>query len=257
MYRLWRGEKLSENGRRNAILKFCERGGQKRLLGEIRLSSNAAISIGGSEFILFRVRGSTNYCLPRIRLWAHYLLHSYSQWRRNDPADMRMTLLEQRAASVTFIRPHPLCLVSIGDKTSGNIFPMNLMGDLGNGYFGFALREYRLAAHLVERAGRMALSGVPLLRCSVAVQLAGNHKKESIDWKQLPFETKLSMTFGIPVPILLQESGKCRSKGSIKSAATGFLSRERFLMKRMLRFCKRAPSMGSINSGDSEGTEEC
>jgi hypothetical protein len=198
---LGEGGKLDENGRRNAVLKFRERGGQQRLLGEIRLRFDADISAGGSEFALFRVRGSTNYCLPRVRLWAHYLLHAYAQWRRNDPADLRMTLLEQRATTVAFIRPHPLCLVSVGDQTSGNIFPMNIMGDLGNGYFGFALRERRSASHLVERAGRMALSGVPLSRCSLPFRLAPNHKKESIDWKQLPFETNASATFGIPVPI--------------------------------------------------------
>jgi hypothetical protein len=192
---------LNETGCRNAVLKFSEPGGQQRLLGEIRLTFNSAIAIGDSQFILFRARGSTNYCLPKTRLWAHYLLQAYSRLRRNDPADIKMTLLEERAASITFIRPHPLSLVSVGDKTNGNIFPMNLMGDLGNGYFGFALRELRRAAHLVEGAGRMALSGIPVPQCSLVFRLVDNHKKESIDWSQLPFETKPSATFGVPVPV--------------------------------------------------------
>ena len=194
----WQG--LDEKDLRKVSLKFCERGGYERVLGEIRLNFNTVISIGDLSFILFGVRGSTNYCLPKARLWAHYLLHAYSQLRRTDPPDMKMTLLEQRAASVTFIRPHPLSLVSVGDKKNGNIFPMNLMGELGNGYFGFALRERRLAAPLVESGGRIAISGVPLAQCSLPFRLAGNHKKQSIDWNELPFETKPSVTFGIPVP---------------------------------------------------------
>jgi hypothetical protein len=194
------GQKPDEKRLTRASLKFRERGGRQRILGEIPLRFHRTISIGATAFILFMVRGSRNYCLPKMRLWAHYLLQAYAQWRRTDPSDIKMSLLEQRAASVTFIRPHPLCLVSVGDRTNGNIFPMNLMGDLGNGYFGFALREERLAAHLVERAGRITVSALPLTRCSLPWLLAINHRKESIDWKELPFETRPSATFRIPVP---------------------------------------------------------
>ena len=193
-------QNLSEHGLQRAVLKFCERRGPGRVLGEIHLRPHTAISIGASQFILFGVTSSTNYCLPRVRLWANYLLHAYSQWRRNDPPDIRMTLLEQRAAAVTFIRPHPLSLVSVGDRSSGNIFTMNLMGDLGNGYFGFALRDRRIVADLVERAGRIAISGIPLARCALAYQFAANYKKESVDWETLPFKTAPSAEFGIPVP---------------------------------------------------------
>jgi hypothetical protein len=197
---LGKGEPPDESSPESIALHFCERDGKQRLLGEIQLACDTTISVDGHHFMLFRVRDSTNYCLPRIRLWAHYALHAYSQWRRDDPPDIRMTLLEQKAASVTFIRPHPLCLVSVGDLADGNIFPMNLMGDLGDGYFGFALREQRLAGHLVERAGRIALSAIPISKCSVPFRLVDNHKKTSIDWSVLPFETKLSGKFGIPVP---------------------------------------------------------
>ncbi len=195
-----KSHKLSENSLHTVPLKFCERDGLQRVLGEIGLKYRSATSIGGSQFIVFRTLSSTNYCLPRPRLWSHYLVQAYSQFRRSDPSDIRMTLREQRAAMVSFIRPHPLYLVSVGDITKGNIFPMNLAGGLGKGYFGFALREMRLAAHLVESANQLALSSVPLPWCSVPFRLACNHKKESIDWRRLPFETRPSMNFGIPVP---------------------------------------------------------
>lgn len=180
-------------------LKFCERKG-KRLLGEIYLTPATTIAVSGSKLILFNVRGSINYCLPRPRLWAHYLLHTYKQWRWVKNPDVKMTLLEQRAAMVTFIRPHPVVLVSINGETGGNIFPMNLMGELGHGYFGFALKDSRMAAHLVERAGRVALSSVPLAQSSLAYQYAVHHTKASIDWDQLPFEVKMSEMFTIPFP---------------------------------------------------------
>lgn len=185
---------------RRAVLTFRERAGGRQTLGQIGLRPESAISLGGSQFVLFGVRDSTNHCLPVMRLWAHNLLHAYQHWRRNDPAEIRMTLREERAAAVSFIRPHPLCLVSVGNRSAGNIFTMNLMGDLGNGYFGFALRDQRVVADVVEQAGRVAISGLPFTRCALAYQFAANYTKKSIDWKALPFETAPSAEFGIPVP---------------------------------------------------------
>ena len=59
-------------------LQFRERGGEKRVLGVIRLATKAVVPLCGSELILFDVLGSTNYCLARVRLWAHYLPAAYS-----------------------------------------------------------------------------------------------------------------------------------------------------------------------------------
>jgi hypothetical protein len=202
------GPSLNEIRSRKLVLRFREQAGNS-VLGEIHLQYNEAISIGDSMFVLFRIRNSANYCLPRIRLWANYLAQAYSRWRRSDPPDMRMPLAEELAAMVTFIRPHPLCLVSVGNQTSGNIFPMNLMGDLGGGYLGFGLREMRMASHVVERAGRIAISNVPILRSSLPFQLAPNHKKESIDWTMLPFQTRPTAEFGIPAPVFASRIREC------------------------------------------------
>jgi hypothetical protein len=185
---------------RRASLKFCERDGRRRVLGEIRLTLSEILSVGDARFVLFRVDGSTNHCLPRLRLWALYASHAYHQWRWVKNPDVKMTQMEQRAAMVTFIRPHPLVLVSLQGAGGGNIFPMNLMGDLGNGYFGFALKDSRMAAHLVERERRLALSSVPLAKSSLAYSYAIHHTKTSIDWDTLPFSLKLSKVFSIPFP---------------------------------------------------------
>jgi flavin reductase (DIM6/NTAB) family NADH-FMN oxidoreductase RutF len=184
----------------NISLRFCEHAGDKRELGVIRLAPKAVISLGRSELVLFNVLGSINYCLPRLRLWAHYLPAAYSNWRKFQTFDVKMHSREIRASQVAFIRPHPLMLGSVNGEAGGNIFPMNLMGDLGHDYFAFALKDSRRAAHLVERTGSIALSNVPLSLCSVAFKLAINHTKESIDWNHLPFPLTLSRSLLIPVP---------------------------------------------------------
>lgn len=187
-------------------LKFCERDGQKRVLGEIILDPKSATAIpaSGIELILFEARSARNYCLPKIHIFAHYLRHRYLLWRKVDIAGIKMTFLERRAVMVMFIRPHPVVLLSLSGEAGGNIFPMNIMGDLDNGYFAFALKDSRLAAHLVERAGRVALSSVPLSQTALAYQLGANHRKNAIDWDKLPFATKKSAAFQIPVPVFAQ-----------------------------------------------------
>jgi hypothetical protein len=201
------GQGPSEKEHSRLSLKFCAHdGGQKQILGEINLNPKSATAIpaSGFELVLFEARSTRNNCLPKMNILAHYLRHRYLLWRKLDIAGIKMTFLERRAVMVMFIRPHPVVLLSLSGEAGGNIFPMNIMGDLGNGYFAFALKESRLAAHLVERAGRVALSSVPLSQTSLAYQLGANHRKQAIDWDGLPFATRKSVAFQIPVPIFAQ-----------------------------------------------------
>jgi flavin reductase (DIM6/NTAB) family NADH-FMN oxidoreductase RutF len=185
-----------------ASLQFCERAGRQQLLAEIGLDTKSATALPseGITLVLLRARSSRNYCLPGRYIFAHYCRYRYSLWRKVDIPGRKMTFLERRAAMVMFIRPHPVVLVSLCNKDGGNIFPMNIMGDLGGGYFALALKESKLAAHLVERAGRVAISNVPLAQTSTAFKLGPNHHRPFIDWNELRFPTKPSSLFGIPVP---------------------------------------------------------
>jgi flavin reductase (DIM6/NTAB) family NADH-FMN oxidoreductase RutF len=185
-------------------LKFCERGRESRVLGEIGLKLMTTLTAGGMQLFLFEARKSINHCLPKIRLGAHYLFHAYSNKRVSGTTGMEMTFLERRAAMVNFIRPHPVVLASLLNEYGGNIFPMNIMGDLGSGHFAFALKDSRRAAHMVRRVGRIALSNLPMQQAPLAYQLAINHTRDFIDWNQLPFATKSSSVFQIPIPVFAQ-----------------------------------------------------
>jgi flavin reductase (DIM6/NTAB) family NADH-FMN oxidoreductase RutF len=198
------GTYLSPKDCSNLTLVFSERDGRRRVLGKIGLEHKRTLSAPRTELLFFEPRSSSNFCLPKARLALHYLLHAYRQWRRDNTQGIRMTFLERRASMVTFIRPHPILLVSVGDRDNGNIFPMNLCGDLGSGYFGFALRTERVAGTLVERFGRVALSSLPESEGYLAYRMAHNHTMESIDWSQLPFATGTSKAFHLPIPEFAQ-----------------------------------------------------
>ena len=198
-----KGDEPSEKDLKRLFATFCERSGRKRALGKIGLrlaGTISPVSLPESRLLFFEPRSSANYCLPAFRLGAHYLRQEYQLRRIVNTSDIAMSFLERRAAIVTFIRPHPISLVSVADAYGGNIFTMNIMGDLGHDFFGFGLRESRTAAHIVERAGCLALSTVPLPQSRFVFELAANHLKQSIDWSTLQFATKKSRTFNFPVP---------------------------------------------------------
>jgi flavin reductase (DIM6/NTAB) family NADH-FMN oxidoreductase RutF len=185
---------------RSLGLKFFERQGKRQLLGSIGLRWQEKVSVTGGELHLFSPYSVSNYCLPRLPLWAHYSMHLLRQWKSRAASGMTMSFLERRAAMVSFIRPHPSVLVSVRGELGINMFPMNIMGALGSDRFGFALRNDRLAGQLVERTGRLVLSNVPVRYASLAYGLARNHTKAFIDEADLPFSTVPSPMFQFPIP---------------------------------------------------------
>ena len=179
-------------------LQFREHDDQERLLAELSLRHTATILTNGPALQLFQVESCKNYCLPKGRLWAHYLHLAYLQSRST--SHIRMSACEAHAMIAAFICPRPVVLVSAVSGNRSNIFPMNLLGNVGDGYFAFALDSTRLAAPLVADAGTVALSSIPMEHSEVARQLGKNHKQETISWNQLPFPTKPSTACSIPVP---------------------------------------------------------
>ena len=182
------------------LLRFCDRNADGVMLGQLELQSAGIVETGGGDLSLFEIRHSQNYCLPRLRIWGHSLFQAWLRVRSKKVTDVAMTARAADAMSVFFTCPRPVVLVSLTLGDSGNIFPMNLMGSFGNGYFGFGLNSRRLASSLVDRAGRIAVSGIPFEEAPVARQLGKNHRLEAVDWSALPFPVTLSPALGIPVP---------------------------------------------------------
>lgn len=189
-----------ECGGDKAWLELRERRGAERLLGKVGLRYSASIPAGETCLGLFRARSCVNYCLPKIRFWAHYAQQAYWMRRDRKVPNVRMSATDAHAMMVMFICPRPVVLVTAMEGQKGNLFPMNLMGELGGGYFSLALNSERQASKCVKRAGRVALSSVPFEKAGVARQLGKHHLQSSIDWNQLPFRVKRSGRLGFPVP---------------------------------------------------------
>jgi len=189
--------------RRGPSLKFNERDGVKRLLGEIRLRLIDAIPVGDRQLFLFDAQDSRNYCVPRAWLWMRYLYYAYQRWRstkRPNALEIRMTARDVHCLLVFYICPRPVVLVSVVDGRLANIFPMDLIGPIGPHHFSLALHSTSTAVPLMERSRRIALSSVPVEQTSVAYQLGKNHKEACVDRDDLPFATMTSPAFGLPIP---------------------------------------------------------
>ena len=198
-----KGTVLGEPKLRGLSLRFCERDGNRRLLGRIGLKYNGiSIPTSGPALYFFQVSSARSYCLPFLHLCMFHLQRSYRNWRNPPPHNtINPSFLEMRAMEVLFICPRPICLASAVESSAGNMFPMNVMGQLDDSYFGFGLKDARSPSNLVDRTRQIALSTIPMQQGDLGYRLGPNHsKKNGIDWNDLPFATKQSQNFGIPIP---------------------------------------------------------
>ena len=102
---------------------------------------------------------------------------------------------------VFFICPRAIGLASVEGSSGRNMFPMNVMGQLDEVYFGFGLKDAKSPSQLVDSARRLALSTIPMEHGELGYGLGPNHsKKNGIDWSDLPFATRHSRKFGLRVP---------------------------------------------------------
>jgi hypothetical protein len=193
------GDELLRHKHAELSLSFHQQTGDHRLLGEIGLRPSSVISMGDHKLPLFQITNYRNYCQPQIRLWARYLQYAYQRSQARN-SDVPITTREIHAMIVFYICPRPVVLVSVTDGRACNMFPMNLMGLVGGGYFAFALNSNTPVSALVARSGFVALSSIPIKQTSLAFSFGKNHRKESIDWSQLPFPTQISAKLGLRVP---------------------------------------------------------
>jgi flavin reductase (DIM6/NTAB) family NADH-FMN oxidoreductase RutF len=180
-------------------LCFSEKNSSGKLLGKIGLRSTASIRAGEQTVALFEPLNYSNYCLPKPWLWSRYLYYSHLS-SSPQTAEMPLTARELRSMFVFYICPRPVVLATVCDGSSGNLFPLNLMGPVGSEYFCFALNSARAVTSTVERAREIALSSIPLEQSSLATELGKHHRLAHIDWAELPFPTTMSATLRVPVP---------------------------------------------------------
>jgi flavin reductase (DIM6/NTAB) family NADH-FMN oxidoreductase RutF len=175
--------------------------GSGRLLGAIHLRPAGSIALPGHRFGLFETVACRNCCVTPVNLSFYYLRE---KWRaalrqRRNPFNFRMTRTDLRCSHAFYICPRPVVLVTVQHEGSNNMFPMDLIGPTDSPWFSMALRSTSPAVRLIGQSRRMALASVPFRYKSTAYELGRHHRLPRIDLDSLPFATRPSPAYGLPV----------------------------------------------------------
>lgn len=187
------------SGRDRLVLRVRP-GAAGREAGEIALRYVREVDTDAARISLFTVAGHRN----RSLLPATYLrFRARQRWeifRDKTPYNFRMVPAELFALYLFYYVPRPVSLVSVAFEGAANIFPMDLVGRMGDDLFLMALRSTSPAIRLMKGSRRLAVTAVPFDEKDVAYRLGTHHKKETVDWGALPFRGIPSPLFGLRVP---------------------------------------------------------
>lgn len=139
----------------------------------------------------------------------HYFLNAFQQkimtvsnsWfsKKKDNVFLPADLLRQ--VQIAYALPRKIALVTVEKDGLYNLFPTDLHGTLGNGYYLDSLRKGGQALKQVEEAGKLLLSEVQPSWYLTAYQLGKNHMQPTRNKELLPFGDEYSTLFHLPVPL--------------------------------------------------------
>ena len=187
------------DGGQRATLEYRDRA-TGTLLGILRLTRTDPIAPAGASVAFYHVVAGEHRCLgwPR-RPWNAWLQnHAVRKTRSSHHSLMEPDAVQQ--LMIAYLCPRPVVLVSVAAEGHSNIFPMDLIGPLGRrGLFSLALRSTNVSVPVMREARRVALSGMPATMKDVVYKLAEHHKQPLQTWDALPFPSRPSGMYRIPI----------------------------------------------------------
>jgi flavin reductase (DIM6/NTAB) family NADH-FMN oxidoreductase RutF len=178
-----------------------------RELGALRLRRVPGTT-PGPETSFLEVDGGRHACLPiGLRAWQRLL---QARWRHD--GGFRMSNSAAQQLMVFYLRPRPVLLVSVDDGVNDNLFPMDLVGTLGE-RFTLSLRTTSPSVATMRASRRVALSDIALRLQHTVYGLGKHHRLARIDWSSLPFAAARSPEFGLRVPAEAQRLRECSIDG--------------------------------------------
>lgn len=184
-------------------LKFVDRG-TGTALGTLRLRREHLAGPGFAR--LFRVTGCSQACVPRPLQHWHGLLRRLRRRKGND-FSMAESAVEQ--LNVFYVCPRPVVLVSVDDGDASNLFPMDLVGPLGERWFSLALRSSSPSIGTLRGSRRLALGDVAATDRDLAYELGRHHKTRRLDWSRLSCALTLTHAFRLPLPNGVLRTREC------------------------------------------------
>lgn len=167
----------------------------------ITLGPSRPLEIGGLRLSLCEPATGKNGFQPQPhRAWTYLLAWRRAMKIRGTPGGLGMSARELRALDCYYVWPRPVHLVGVRHGDRSNLFPMDLVGPLGDGRFTLALRTRSPSVETMKESRRVVLSVAPAAWKDTVYQLGAHHRRTSIDTAALPFRLRSSRNFDLPVP---------------------------------------------------------
>ncbi|HEY7889397.1 MAG TPA: flavin reductase [Steroidobacteraceae bacterium] len=169
-------------------------------VGALELLRVRDCAMQAARIALFQVQGAAQHCLRwPYRTWNRYLQNrAIRKHRRPDNFWMPPEAVQQ--LMIFYICPRQVVLVSVEHDEHRNLFPMDLIGPVGQDRFTLALRNTSRSVPAMKSARRVALSDVAAADCGLAYRLGAHHRDPLADWQSLPCPVIRSRAFALPCP---------------------------------------------------------
>jgi flavin reductase (DIM6/NTAB) family NADH-FMN oxidoreductase RutF len=180
-------------------LRFLDAGSQRQL-GVLAIERLREWSAAEARVVLLNVHSGEHRCVPWPYLAWNRWLQNWAVLRNTNPGNFAISPQATQQIMIFYICPRPVVLVSVQHGDHSNIFPMDLIGPIGPDRFTLALRSTSVSVEPMKSARRVAISDVAGGERQIAYGLGAHHKNAQVDWSALPFNTRRSLEFSLPVP---------------------------------------------------------
>ena len=182
-----------------AALSFRETIDGRAEVGRLDLRLHECIGLPDGELAVFRPIGGSDACVSPLRRSFYY---AWKRWKGRQRPRPKPDFTDFKNLLIHYICPRPVALVTVMDTdgAQGNLFPMDLLAQIGPQSFVAALKNSNRAMEQVCRSRRMVVSKIPFDLGTAAYALADMHRAEHIDWETLPFALARSAHFGYRIP---------------------------------------------------------
>jgi hypothetical protein len=182
---------------RSSPLPPNDKTGTKDALAYVDLEKIKVQEFSNKIFLHYKGTHGKHHFIPQFFQWVNGL---HNSWFNRKPGNVFLDNSLYRQVQSAYSIPRKISLVTVGETGLYNLFPTDLHGQAGNGYYIDSLRHTGKACHQVLRTGKMLISEMDVAAFREVYGLGKNHTQSLKPIETFPFSSQLSPNLSLPVP---------------------------------------------------------